>query len=302
MSEQSRLCIHTKQVPEETPKDAEGRRPAKKRRKRSVAKNAPPSKIVPLRASADVGARGVQYGTADPAPVHQSARYDAVSVRAQSAASSGKETVTRKRVSSNTIKLAKKSKKPRSKPSPGDRLLRNSAIACAVLLGVLALGNIHQPWAEKASAGIEQALTMHIDLDESIGSLTFVREIMPESALVFMNLSGASAMTKPADGPVVHSWSGVQPWIMFACQEGVPVYAAAAGIVTAVSPLSGGLFGVLIDHGEGLESVYASLTEVRIAVGDAVQRGQEIGAASENLYYELRQSGESIDPTARLGL
>ena len=78
----------------------------------------------------------------------------------------------------------------REKQSFGDRLLRNSALACALLLAVLAMGNINQPWARQASETIERALTMHIDLDESIGKLTFVRDLMPESALVFLNLSG----------------------------------------------------------------------------------------------------------------
>ena len=77
---------------------------------------------------------------------------------------------------------------PRTAPkklAPGDRLLRNSAVACAILLGILALGNMRQPWAEKAAGSIERALTMRIDLDDSIGELTFVRQIMPESALDF---------------------------------------------------------------------------------------------------------------------
>ena len=34
---------------------------------------------------------------------------------------------------------------PRPKLSAGDRMLRNTAVACALLLGVLALGNIRQP-------------------------------------------------------------------------------------------------------------------------------------------------------------
>ena len=76
----------------------------------------------------------------------------------------------------------------------GDRLLRNSAIACALLLGMLALGNVRQPWAEKAAGRVRQALTMRIDLDDAIGDLTFVRRIMPESALVFLNVSGGAAM------------------------------------------------------------------------------------------------------------
>ena len=183
----------------------------------------------------------------------------------------------------------------------GDKLLRNSAIACALLLGILALGNLRQPWAEKASESIERAMTMHINLDDSIGELTFVRQIMPESALVFLNVSGGAGMTRPCDGAVVHPWSAMQPWLVF--EDGVrPVCAADSGTVTAVSALSGGNQGILIDHGDGMESLYANLSEVTVQSGDRIARGQRLGACENGLYFELRQGGESVDPTGALGL
>ena len=183
----------------------------------------------------------------------------------------------------------------------GDRLLRNSAIACAVLLGVLALTNVNQPWARKAAEGIERALSMHIDLDDSIGELTFVRQIMPESALVFFNVSGGAELTPPAEGDIAHPWSALQPWLLID-GENRPVCAAAGGTVTAVSALSDGKSGLLIDHGEGLESLVAGLSEVAVQAGDTVGRAQRLGACEGGLYFELRQDGQSVDPTERLGL
>lgn len=183
-----------------------------------------------------------------------------------------------------------------------ERLLRNCFLACAVLLGVLALGNVNQPWARKAADGIEQALTMKIDLDESLGRLTFVRKLMPESALVFFNLSGDSALARPTQGELVHPYSAAQPWLMFEAEPASPVCAAAEGAVSAVSPLSDGSYGVLIDHGEGLESVTACLAEVAVQPGDRVLRGATIGTAGDGLYFELRQGGEAADPTEAMGL
>ena len=183
----------------------------------------------------------------------------------------------------------------------GDKLLRNSAIACALLLGILALGNLRQPWAQKASEGIERALSMHINLDDSIGELTFVRQIMPESALVFLNVTGSAELARPCDGTVAHPWSALQPWLAF--EEGNrPVHAAEAGTVTAVSALSGGNQGLLVDHGEGRETLYANLSEVTVQSGDRVARGQQLGACEDGLYFELRQDGESVNPTEKLGL
>ena len=182
----------------------------------------------------------------------------------------------------------------------GELLAEKGTVIDPALLGVLALGNVEQPWAVKAREGIRQALTMRIDLDDSLGELTFVRSLMPESALVFLNVSGGSGMSSPMDAAISHVWSELQPWTLFE-GEG-PVKSIGAGTVTAVSPLSGGQYGVLIDHGEGLESVYANLVEVNVSAGDAVNRGDVLGTASDTLYFELRQGGESVDPNERLGL
>lgn len=191
---------------------------------------------------------------------------------------------------------------PRPKLSAGDRMLRNTAVACALLLGVLALGNIRQPWAMRASETVQRALTMHIDLDSSIGRLSFVRDWMPESALVFFNLDGGAELAAPVSGELKHAYSDDQPWLLFACPEDSPVCAAADGTVTAVSELSGGSTGVLIDHGEGMETVYAYLSSASVQPGDAVSRGQALGQSAAQLYFELRQSEAAVDPTEQMGL
>ena len=183
-----------------------------------------------------------------------------------------------------------------------ERLLRNSFLACAVLLGILALGNVEQPWAKKAADGIEKALTMKVDLDESLGQLTFVRKLMPESAQVFFNLSADHPYALPVLGELSHAYDSDQPWLMFNCAPDAPVCTIADGVITAVSPLSDGSYGVLIDHGSGLESVTACLKDVHLQVGDEVVRGGTIGTAAESIYFELRQSDAPVDPSENMGL
>ena len=183
-----------------------------------------------------------------------------------------------------------------------ERLLRNCFLACAVLLGILALGNLQQPWAVKAADGIEQALTMKIDLDESLGQLSFVRNLMPESALVFFNLSGDHELLQPVQGELTHAYSATQPWLLFDTEAGAAVCAVAEGTVSAVSELSDGSYGVLIDHGEGRESVTACLLDVAVQTGDRLVRGAQLGTAGKSVYFELRQAGESADPTEAMGL
>lgn len=188
----------------------------------------------------------------------------------------------------------------RPKLTFSDRLIRNSALSCALLLAILAMGNLNQPWAKRISEGVERALTMHIDLDESIGQLSFVREIMPESALVFLNLSGEPELKQPVSGELTHAYSASQPWLMFGCAEGSAVVAAEDGVITAVSTLSNGAIGILIDHGNGLESVYAYLSDTSVQQGDSVARGDPIGISGSSVYFELRENDTPIDPTERM--
>ena len=193
-------------------------------------------------------------------------------------------------------------KKQKKRSSFQERLMRNSCLACAVLLGILALSNVDRPWAQKASGGIEKALTMKIDLDQSIGQMSFVQKIMPESALVFFNLSGEADLKKPVEGKLSHAYSDVQPYLMFECSENQAVCMPKDGIVSAASQLSDGSWGVMIDHGNGAESVVAGIKELHAAVGDELKQGETIGVSGSKLYFEQREGGNATDPTARLGL
>ena len=66
-----------------------------------------------------------------------------------------------------------------------------------------------------------------------------------------------------------------------ACAEGTPILAAADGIVTVANGLDswGGSYGyhVQIDHGGGLETLYAHCSSICVATGQQVQAGQVIG-------------------------
>lgn len=217
------------------------------------------------------------------------------------AAENKRERLLRKRVRA-AMRSGKPRARARAKMSFSERLLRNSAVACALMLGILAVRNLDVPWARAAMGGIEQALTMRIDLDESLGKLTFVRALMPESVLVFFDLSNQSVYERPVDGTLTQVYSQERPWLEFECPEGSEVKAAEAGEVLVVAELTNGDWGVMIDHGEGKETVYAYLSEPEIAVGDQVERGQRLGALSgEQAYFEARENGEPCDPTELLG-
>ncbi|MBB3110531.1 stage II sporulation protein Q [Paenibacillus phyllosphaerae] len=87
------------------------------------------------------------------------------------------------------------------------------------------------------------------------------------------------------------------------------VSAALSGKVSIVMqhPTNGNI--IEIKHADGLTTVYQSLTGVLVQVGDSVEQGQIIAKAGRNeigkdlgnhLYFEVRQNGNAVNPTALL--
>lgn len=185
----------------------------------------------------------------------------------------------------------------------GERLLRNAAVACALFLSVMALKNVDQPWSRKATDSVRAAMNMRIDWDETLGQLSFVRALVPETALVFFHLGAESTLMQPVEGWIEHEFSQQQPWLEYRCEGQQPVCAAMDGTVTAVGQGAGGDWSVLLTGKEGDETVYGYLDAVYVEVGQPVEAGQQLGVteAGENsrLYFEWREEGVSKNPDAR---
>lgn len=86
-------------------------------------------------------------------------------------------------------------------------------------------------------------------------------------------------------------------------RHGTPVIAPADGVVVFAGVE--GAYGkvVVLDHGFGLKTRYAHLSEYHVGRGDKVTRGQEIGAIGNtgrstgpHLHYEVRVNGISQNP------
>jgi len=86
--------------------------------------------------------------------------------------------------------------------------------------------------------------------------------------------------------------------------NGAPIRAAKSGRVVYCDPHMKGYGNtVIIDHGNGLQTVYAYNSEILVNVGDAVERGSVIaragatGRAKEpSLHFEVRKNGEPQNP------
>lgn len=192
----------------------------------------------------------------------------------------------------------------RPQRTAGERLLTNTAIACALLLGITALGKVDAPWTRQVAQTVSSAMTMRVNLDDTLGRLNFVRDWMPDAALVFWNMGAHDALARPVAGALTHGYDAGQPWLLYQVSGEQPVYAAAAGQVAAVSENAGGEWTLMIDHEAGEQTVYAYLGKVIVKAGQTVERGAQIGVTQDSsdarMYFELRVAGASADPTARL--
>lgn len=100
----------------------------------------------------------------------------------------------------------------------------------------------------------------------------------------------------------------------FSAEVGTEVVAVAAGKIESIYK-DDLLLGteIVIDHGDGLKSVYRFVNEAEgLAVGDSVEQGEVIATIAEangneykdgaHLHFEITESGKIVDPTTHLTL
>jgi len=134
----------------------------------------------------------------------------------------------------------------------------------------------------------------------------------PKAAASTLRSADAGRLDWPVDGTLLYRfgrvvnenntttrWNGVG----IAAPEGASVKAVEAGTVVSVGQL--GTYGltVILQHGEGDYSVYASLASASVRTGASVKKGQPIGTVGvsdpdlkPHLHFEIRPKGHAVDP------
>ena len=97
--------------------------------------------------------------------------------------------------------------------------------------------------------------------------------------------------------------------IDLAAPQGTPIHAPAPGLVVLAEPdmhFEGGL--TLIDHGQGLITVYLHQSRLDVVVGQRVLRGQRIGlvgmkgrATGPHLCWRMKWRDRNLDPSLMVG-
>jgi murein DD-endopeptidase MepM/ murein hydrolase activator NlpD len=125
---------------------------------------------------------------------------------------------------------------------------------------------------------------------------------------------GSGRFTSPVPGAVMTSPFGwrthpifgtarLHTGIDFGVGSGTPIRAADHGVVIDASWMGGYGKAVMVDHGQGLVTLYAHTSAYYVTVGQRVRKGQIIAAVGStgystgpHLHLEVRKNGNPIDP------
>lgn len=148
----------------------------------------------------------------------------------------------------------------------------------------------------------------------NIGNL-IRRQIAAERKARFPNtlIYGTGELIFPSDGEISSGFGWRQHPILghlrfhagidFAGSYGSPIQAADRGTVILAGWYGGYGNTVIIDHGDGIATLYGHTSKLYVSEGQSVQLGQAIAAVGSSglstgphLHFEVRKNGEPVDP------
>ena len=187
------------------------------------------------------------------------------------------------------------------KRKPGEELLKNLAVASALVVCALALRSGAVPSLTKPTDAVLAAVTGDTLLDEQLGKLSFVSALFPEATLVFGEQTEELLVMPVSGAAVVHAWSEAEPYISWTCASG-QVVSSLDGEVSGVYHGNDEERIVQVTADNGLSCLYGNLAFATVAAGDAVRAGDVLGTLmpGAECVMEVRRNGYSVDPSALL--
>lgn len=180
-----------------------------------------------------------------------------------------------------------------------DRLARNLVVVGCLFMVVVAVKNTSMPQAQSVFGAIQQSAGM--EWDESVGKLTFVNALLPQSIQTVWNEKETQPVYAPINGIVVHAWSAAEPYVMIDSALS-DVRAAMDGEVMSIAHGMNEERILRIRHDDGTEALYGNLEDCHAEVGDRVYAGDVIARLLQGhpLAFEWREEGRSVDPYKRV--
>jgi len=206
----------------------------------------------------------------------------------------------------------------------GQRLFPLRPARILVLLG-LALGSYyfitHDPLYQRPAVQVlpPAPVVLLPAVESPVGSSTLPGSEgeSPAAPSLSANPSSGRPLTfsRPLEGPVIRPFGFTydpvyedyrfHPGVDLKAPEGSPVKALAGGVVQQIDYSQDWNYRIILDHGEGRQSLYAHLREIQVAKGDKVEAGEVIGflglpgkaePGEIHLHLEFRENGQPVEP------
>lgn len=164
--------------------------------------------------------------------------------------------------------------------------------------------------AENDQAASEAAYNELMAASEEISNLIRQSQI---PNYVYTGAAGAGGMVWPLNGPVtspygwrthpIYGTSRFHSGLDIGGDYGLPIVAAASGVVSHSGWISGYGYTVIIDHGGGVSTLYGHNEDLVVGVGQSVGQGQTIAwcgstgnSTGPHCHFEVRINGEVTNP------
>lgn len=133
----------------------------------------------------------------------------------------------------------------------------------------------------------------------------------------YTGVVGSGQLSWPCSGPLtspfgyrVHPIFGVEishAGIDIGVPEGTPIHAADSGTVIEADWISGYGYAVIIDHGNGIQTLYAHNSSLLVGAGQSVSKGEVVAYSGQtgnvtgpHCHFEVRINGSPVDPMGYL--
>jgi len=177
---------------------------------------------------------------------------------------------------------------------------------------VYSVAKKHQSDAQKI---VDFPFNEFIDLDTfalNVGQILIVpdgvppkaKPIIPKEALPSFFAGGSGQFAWPVGGRITQRPVWYHMAVDIANKAAPRIGAAESGVVSLVSRQRYA-YGhhIIVDHGNGLQTLYAHLSQIHVSPGENVSRGQLIGkmgssgrSTGVHLHFEVRKNGVLVNP------
>ncbi|MCR8644139.1 M23 family metallopeptidase [Paenibacillus sp. N1-5-1-14] len=186
-------------------------------------------------------------------------------------------------------------------------------IALLMFILIWALFQIKHPIAQKGQSYIATMLVQPISYDSLTAwyhrtfgdspSFIPVFDNKGKEDAVKVSLGNKRTYFAPLQGKVTVPYSASNGGILLSAQAGAPVFAMDDGQVIRAGESESTGYTVVIQHPEGVQSVYGWMDGAKLQLNDWIKAGETIGYAAKDqfketgiLYFAIKKDKMSVDP------